>query len=83
MSIDFGRMGELNGVFVCEKQELVDLIASEKEIYFGEVLGKHSEIYEVMRDGYFEEVTTDANFIELFEKYGLSNGYNPFDYLEG
>ena len=40
---DCGRMGDIAGLFVASKQDVQDAIG--KEIYFGEVLGKHSEVY--------------------------------------
>lgn len=80
--IDCGRMGELDGVFSAESADVDALIESEKEIYFGEVLGKHSEIIKVVRKEHLIQITTDAAFIELFDKYELSNGFNPFEYLE-
>jgi hypothetical protein len=36
-------MGALSGIFVAEEEAVEALIASGKEVYFGEVLGKHSE----------------------------------------
>jgi hypothetical protein len=77
---DFGRMGDLDGVFVSTDEELQKLYG--KQIYFGEVLGKHSEVFLTLETKHITEVTDDIKFIELFEKYDLSNGYNPFDYYE-
>jgi hypothetical protein len=82
MELDFGRMGELEGIFVADTEDVAKLIESGKEIYFGEVLGKHSEIISAITSDDLKLVTEDAGFIELFEKYDLSNGYNPFDYEE-
>lgn len=78
---DFGRMGDLTGVFVATAQEIEDMIG--KEVYFGEVLGKHSDVYMTVEDDNFTLVTNDEKFIEMFEQYDLANGYNPFDYYEG
>jgi hypothetical protein len=78
--VDYGRHGDLSGVFVAEQEDVKNLIG--KEIYFGEVLGKHSEVILKLKEEHLTEVTTDEKFIELFEKYDLSNGYNPFDYYE-
>lgn len=83
MDIDFGRMGNLEGVFVADTEELQKLIDSGNDVYFGEVLGKHSEVFCEMEKEFFELVTTDEEFIKLFEKYNLSTGYNPFDYIDG
>lgn len=77
---DFGRMGDLEGVFVSTDEALQELYG--KQIYFGEVLGKHSEVFLTLKPDHITEVTDDEKFIELFEKYGLENGYNPFDYYE-
>jgi hypothetical protein len=46
------------------------------------VLGKHSEVILTLDEDNITEVTDDEKFIELFEKYGLENGYNPFDYYD-
>lgn len=78
--VDYGRHGDLSGVFVAEQADVKNLIG--KEIYFGEVLGKHSEVFLQLKEEHLTEVTTDEKFIELFDKYDLSNGYNPFDYYE-
>lgn len=77
---DFGRMGDLEGVFVSTDEALQELYG--EQIYFGEVLGKHSEVILTLKPEHITEVTDDEKFIELFEKYGLENGYNPFSYYE-
>lgn len=77
---DCGRMGDLEGVFVCEQNEIENLYG--EEVNFGEVLGKHSEVSLTMSDKYFTEVTTDEKFIELFETYNLETGFNPLDYVD-
>lgn len=77
---NFGRMGDLEGVFVSTDVELEELYG--QEIYFGEVLGKHSEVVLTLGLQHITEVTDDAKFIELFEQYGLENGFNPFDYYD-
>lgn len=79
---DFGRMGSLEGVFVADTDDVKKLIDSGTEIYFGEVLGKHSEIMGVIEDKHLVKVTDDEKFIELFETYELENGYNPFEYIQ-
>ncbi len=81
MNIDFGRMGNLTGVFVTDTNEMEKLIDSKSEIYFGEVLGKHSDVFCPITKQNITLVTTDDEFIDLFEKHELSNGYNPFDYI--
>jgi hypothetical protein len=74
---DFGRMGVLDGVFV----EDVDFVEANtgREVYFGEVLGKHSEIVGTTNQENVTLVADSADFVFLFEQFGLSSGYNPFD----
>jgi hypothetical protein len=81
MNIDCGRMGNLEGVFVADTDDIKKLIKSGEEVYFGEVLGKHSEIFCAITKKHLTLVTTDEKFIELFEKYNLSTGFNPFDFI--
>jgi len=79
---DCGRNGNLNGIFVATKEQ-IDYIVG-REVYFGEVLGKHSEIYGVIELEDFTELTDDQEFIEKAINYGLvPNGFNPFNYVEG
>lgn len=81
-SEDFGRMGVLEGMFICTQEELETL--KGKEIYFGEVLGKHSD---VVTDQVFESCTIKPmtkkqmeTIIDVFGD-GTISGYNPFDYV--
>ena len=53
-------------------------------MYFGEILGKHSEVYGELSEGDFELKTNDQEFIEKFEdifRENYSQGYNPLEYL--
>jgi hypothetical protein len=78
--VDCGRMGDLDGVFSADSEDVEKLL--NREVFFGEVLGKHSDISEVIDEENLTAITTNAEFIELFDKYELSNGFNPFDYIE-
>jgi hypothetical protein len=83
MGVDYGRMGTLSGIFVCEKEELEKLYG--KEVYFGEVLGKHSEVVLELDAECFEIRTEDQDFIAKFVEIlgdGTISGYNPFDYID-
>lgn len=71
--------GSLDGVFVADS-EAIKKVAG-KEVYFGEVLGKHSEVVETMEDGYFTLRTDNPEFVAMFEQLGLVTGFNPFDYI--
>ena len=79
---DCGRMGELVGLFTQEVSEMDKLVNSKQEVYFGEVLGKHSEVYGEIGEDDYTLVTTDENVIKVVEDYGLENGYNPFDFID-
>lgn len=73
-----GRMGDLEGVFVAEEKDVENLIG--KHIYFGEVLGKHSEICGELESNDIVLLTDDSKVVELFERHVGTVGYNPFDY---
>lgn len=79
---DHGRMGSLEGIFVADPQRVKQLIDSEEEVYFGEVLGKHSEIYGPISEGEITMVSDGSAFVGLFEAHDLSSGFCPFDYME-
>ncbi len=76
--VDYGRHGSLSGIFSCEKEEIESLIG--KEIHFGDVLGKHSEVILILQKEHLTEVTNDEKFVELFDEYNLQKGFNPLDY---
>jgi hypothetical protein len=80
---DCGRMGEVDGLFVTTKEALES--AYGKDIYFGEILGKHSEVSGTLDEGDITILTEDQDFITKFiEIMGDDNvsGYNPLDYIE-
>lgn len=77
---DCGRMGSLEGIFVNTEAQVANLIG--KRIYFGEVLGKHSEISGTLEKNDLKLITRNPEFIELFEDHKMSTGYNPFNYIE-
>lgn len=80
LKFDCGRQGCLEGVFVADTEDVKFLVENQVSVYFGEVLGKHSEIYGPVEQKEIELITTEANVIEVVEKYGLSTGDNPFGY---
>jgi len=76
-----GRMGFLDGVFEATEEDVQGIIG--KDVDFGEVLGKHSEIHGEMEEDDITLVTDDQGFIDKAKGYGLiPTGYNPFDYFE-
>lgn len=81
---DCGRQGHVEGLFIAEKSEVEEVIGSS--IYFGEILGKHSEIYGTLDEGDLIIKTEDQDFICKFEELmGITDtisGYNPLHYIE-
>ena len=80
---DCGRMGSVDGIFTTTREELDSIIG--KEIYFGEILGKHSEIIVSIEESNFEIKSEDQDFINKLEDIfgaGTVSGYNPFDHWE-
>jgi hypothetical protein len=76
-------MGDVNGLFVTTKVEIKEAIGSH--IYFGEILGKHSEVFGKLEKGDITIVSEDQDFIsKLVGVIGSEtvSGYNPFNYME-
>lgn len=80
MQIDCGRSGSLEGVFIADTLDVKYLVDNKISIYFGEVLGKHSEVYGCVDKKEIKKITTDEIAIKVVEKHGLESGYNPFEY---
>ena len=77
---DYGRMGDVEGVFAADEKEVAAAIG--KRIYFGEILGKHSEVFGPLNTDDLDVLTDDQEFIAKAKKYGLvPTGYNPLSYL--
>ncbi len=80
---DCGRMGELQGLFIADDVDIKNLMG--ENIYFGEVLGKHSEIEGPIEVGDITVKSDDPEFItKLIEIMGdgTISGFNPFDFRE-
>jgi len=90
---DCGRMGDLSGLFICEKEDLKTI--EGKEVSFGECLGKHSNVNGTISADDFVIKTEDQEFIQKFIEimcdgtYSVESdstftisGYNPFDYID-
>lgn len=77
-----GRMGDLEGLFIAKDNTVKDLIGTE--VYFGEVLGKHSEIFGEIESTMLVEKSDDVDLIKKLKNiFGNTiSGYNPLDYLE-
>lgn len=77
-----GRMGNLKGLFIADESEVDSVLG--KEVYFGEVLGKYSEIYGRVTADDIEVVSEDQEKVEWLENLlgSTVSGYNPLDYYE-
>ena len=75
-----GRMGELEGILISTKEKVRVLIESKIEVYFGEVLGKHSEVYGAIEPDEMTFVSDNEDVVMLVEENGLTIGFNPFEY---
>lgn len=76
-----GRMGDLYGLFVADEKDVAEVVG--KTIYFGEVLGKHSDVYGEVEECDFTVVTDDQTVINILvdAMSGTSlSGYNPLEY---
>lgn len=78
---DCGRQGDLDGLFVADDADVQS--AFGKSVYFGEVLGKHSEIYGMLEEHDLRVISDDQEKIEwLVNLLGSSvSGFNPLDYI--
>lgn len=76
---DCGRMGGLDGIFVADSEDVKNAIG--RRVYFGEVLGKHSEIYGTIEEDEICLLTEDPEAVKIFEHYKFKTGYNPLFYL--
>lgn len=75
---DCGRAGSLEGAFIADSADIASILG--KEVYFGEALGKHSEIYGIVEADDIELVSDDSAVVSALR--GFSVGYNPLDYLQ-
>lgn len=80
---DCGRMGDLEGLFIADKEDIEAAIG--KGVYFGEVLGKHSEVYGTLDPGDINIVSEDQSVVGVLLGIfgsGSISGFNPLSYIE-
>ena len=72
--------GMIEGMFVATEDEVNELIG--KEVYFGEILGKHSEVYGTIEHGEITKIDIYPDIVEeIADKLGDTwCGYNPLEY---
>lgn len=83
LSLDFGRSGYLEGIFIADKEEVGILTNPDYdiEIYFGEVLGKYSDIQGTIESSDISLISEDSKVLDIVKEHRLYSGYNPFKQL--
>jgi hypothetical protein len=78
---DCGRSGCLDGLFVATEKEVNNAIG--KYVNFGEVLGKHSEVYGHIDEGDIVKKDVSPEAVgEVMKVLGRTwSGFNPLDYI--
>ena len=71
---DCGRMGDLDAVFTADPDDVKKLIGFE--VYFGEILGKHSDIFFHILEDMIVEVECSDTFVTEAENILGCRGYN-------
>jgi hypothetical protein len=68
------------GLFVSTDDEIKNYLGTEIE--WGEIDGKHTEVVSTLQESDLEVVSESEIFIEKFEKYVGSFGYNPIEKIK-
>ena len=73
---EFRRFGIIEGLFIANYSD----IPFDKELFFGEALGKHSEISGTLKYEDITLISEDKDFIDRFITIVGDFGYNPIEY---
>lgn len=78
---DCGRMGDVEGLFIAEESEVDAAIGSE--VYFGEILGKHSDIRGTLSSEDLKVISDEQDKIDwLLDIVGPDvSGHNPLYHI--
>lgn len=85
---DAHRAGEIESLFIADDEQVEAVLGMN--VYFGEVLGKHSEVYGTLDEGDLTVVTQEpgviADLLRVFAgdrraQHGTICGLNPLHYL--
>ncbi len=82
LHIPMKRSSDLEGVFIAPKSYIDYIIKNAIVIYWGEIAGKHSEVYGSIKSEEITLITDDPAIIKIVFDYNLQSGLNPLDYLE-
>jgi len=76
-NLSWGRMGDLDGLFIATEEEVASVMG--QEVYFGEVLGKHSEVYDPMTEDHITRLVVSSTTVaDMLHVCGNNiSGYNP------
>lgn len=81
-ALNCGRMGDLDGLFITTHDAIIAAIG--KTAYFGEVLGKHSDVEWEIDGSCLTEKSADQELIAKLEAmFGRPTlcGFNPLEYV--
>lgn len=75
------RAGWLEGLFFAEEEDLNKVVG--KDIYFGEIFGKHSEVVQNFEREDFKIIALSQETLSELNSYfgDTISGYNPIDYI--
>lgn len=73
MNFDCGRNGNLEGVFIADTEDVKYLVENNISVYFGEVLGKHSDVSGCVDESEISLITSDENILDIVM---LNDKYN-------
>lgn len=81
---DCGRQGDVVSLFIANEKDVE--AAMGKNIEFGEILGKHSDVSGTLEERDISVRTDDQDFIKKFEEImgtGTISGHNPLENIYG
>lgn len=73
---DCGRQGDVEGIFKAKKSFIESVIGNN--VYFGEILGKHSDVYGTLGEEDLEIISEDPIVVMNTHE----SGYNPLEYMQ-
>jgi len=77
LHFDCGRSGTVKGIFIAEKEEIDYIVDTKYRVYFGEVLGKHSEVMGPLEKGDYTLISDKPEDVEVVKRLKLEIGSNP------
>ena len=82
--VNYFRHGHIFGLFIAEESKVLQAIHSGQTVYFGEILGKYSEITYDFRDHDFVKILLSQETLqELCDAFQSTDlvGINPLNYI--